>query len=109
MTGIAVQIFDETIIHVFVADTTRPAELQVDNHIYEVRSNGAVAIYAPPQFRPGERLRREDFFPTVVIMPRSSEPAPPSDAAKRTCIECAGRYYCITNGCANTPCGSICD
>lgn len=28
--------------------------------------------------------------------------------AKRTCIVCGSRYYCITNGCANTPCGWIC-
>ena len=27
----------------------------------------------------------------------------------RTCINCQGRRYCITNGCANTPCGWICD
>ena len=27
----------------------------------------------------------------------------------RKCIDCNGRRYCITNGCANTPCGSICD
>ncbi|MFK3789914.1 hypothetical protein ACI2KO_06585 [Pseudomonas piscis] len=27
----------------------------------------------------------------------------------RTCIVCGPRWYCITNGCAYTPCGSICD
>ena len=27
----------------------------------------------------------------------------------RYCIICGGRTYCITNGCANTPCGWICD
>ncbi len=27
----------------------------------------------------------------------------------RKCINCQGRTYCITNGCANTPCGWICD
>ncbi len=28
---------------------------------------------------------------------------------KRICCVHNGRYYCITNGCANTPCGTICD
>ncbi|MBF0384041.1 MAG: hypothetical protein HQL69_23750 [Magnetococcales bacterium] len=27
----------------------------------------------------------------------------------KRCITCGPRYYCITNGCANTPCGWICD
>tara|TARA_Y100000588_G_scaffold329521_1_gene365803 strand:+ start:671 stop:1018 length:348 start_codon:yes stop_codon:yes gene_type:complete len=27
----------------------------------------------------------------------------------RRCIVCGPRRYCITNGCANTPCGWICD
>ena len=26
----------------------------------------------------------------------------------RTCINCRGRQYCITGGCARTPCGWIC-
>lgn len=30
------------------------------------------------------------------------------DGAKKKCIDCEGRTYCITNGCANTPCGWIC-
>jgi len=28
--------------------------------------------------------------------------------ALRPCIVCQGRTYCITGGCANTPCGWIC-
>ena len=28
---------------------------------------------------------------------------------RKKCIECKGKRYCITNGCANTPCGWICD
>nr|WP_067056283.1 hypothetical protein [Mucilaginibacter sp. L294] len=27
----------------------------------------------------------------------------------QNCINCGGITYCITNGCANTPCGWICD
>jgi len=26
----------------------------------------------------------------------------------RTCINCNGRQYCMSGGCANTPCGWIC-
>ena len=26
----------------------------------------------------------------------------------RTCISCKGKVYCVTNACANTPCGWIC-
>lgn len=35
--------------------------------------------------------------------------APEHERILRTCIDCQGRRYCITNGCANTPCGWICD
>jgi hypothetical protein len=34
---------------------------------------------------------------------------PDHERVMRTCIDCQGRTYCITNGCANTPCGWICD
>lgn len=27
----------------------------------------------------------------------------------RTCINCQGKRYCVTDSCANTPCGWICD
>lgn len=31
------------------------------------------------------------------------------EGVMRRCIICRGRRYCITRGCANTPCGWICD
>ena len=37
----------------------------------------------------------------------------PEDSAEKSllryCIICGGRRYCVTNACANTPCGWICD
>lgn len=36
-------------------------------------------------------------------------PEPDHERVLRRCIDCQGRTYCITNGCANTPCGWICD
>ena len=34
---------------------------------------------------------------------------PRTGVQKTKCIDCNGKRYCITNGCANTPCGWICD
>lgn len=31
------------------------------------------------------------------------------ELAFRRCIVCGGRWYCVTNACARTPCGWICD
>ncbi len=31
-----------------------------------------------------------------------------SKEALKTCINCNGRRYCMSGGCANTPCGWIC-
>ncbi|MFN8432179.1 MAG: hypothetical protein U0V04_19515 [Spirosomataceae bacterium] len=42
------------------------------------------------------------------LEPIEYQKANDEEALLRTCINCNGRRYCITNGCANTPCGWIC-
>ena len=55
-------------------------------------------------------FKKRDFDEEIVSSEEIESQTPSSDVAPlRRCINCQGRTYCITGGCANTPCGWICD
>lgn len=69
------------------------------------------------------KLDNMRFVPEILIIQKAKLKRPTIDEFARetrtesdkemrtfkTCIRCGGRNSCIINGCARTPCGSICD
>jgi hypothetical protein len=62
--------------------------------------------------RNGEPITTEAVQASIVDVDpddiKNGKAENPEVSLHRTCIICNGRRYCITNGCAGTPCGWIC-
>jgi len=56
-------------------------------------------------------FQQEQDANSVIVLQSTTESISTEELSKKpkkSCIRCGGKYYCITSGCANTPCGWIC-
>lgn len=73
---------------------------------------GAILALASPTNAQDSQSDESSQNASVIIMLQSTSDTISTEELstelKRVCIPCDDKYYCITSGCANTPCGWIC-
>ena len=73
---------------------------------------GAILTLALPTNAQDSQSNEFSQNSSVIIMLQSTSDTISTEELskelRRVCIVCEDKYYCITNGCANTPCGWIC-
>ncbi|MBU0479687.1 MAG: hypothetical protein KKG47_01165 [Proteobacteria bacterium] len=113
INGYEIKLIDETRIEA-IPNKHGLFEFEIDDFLILI-TNGDVAVKT--------KIDNMRFVPEILSIQKAKLERPSADefaretrtegdkemGAFKTCIRCGGRNYCIINGCARTPCGSICD
>ena len=114
VSGYKILLIDDTIIE-GIPNRNGLFEFEIDDFLIII-NNGNVSIkgdLTTSKFIPDiisiEAAEIKQPTPEELAQDRTVEGKDEAGAMARRWTSCESRSYCITNGCARTPCGTICD